>query len=396
MRSGISRARDTSIWRVVMCGLLLSNAAIFLPIRACIALGSDKNHPPTITGEQAVIIWDEAHKIEHFIRQADISTKEPNLGFIVPTPQTPELVEADPLLFRMALEEAAPKMVPEIIEETPLQFIHRILGSWDESNVFSTISENLAVAEPATNGVQVISEQDVADYHATILSADNVTSLGQWLKDNGYAWNKDDEAWLKLYVENKWKITAFKLLKKPSEQGTDSIKTHAIRMSFAADHPFFPYSEPGDTAEGQNKGSGSRSLSVAILSNQRMGGVLADGHAWPGKLLFSGPMEAPYVPSQFLAFAKLDDPKLAIAVPICLTYFLDESDPRPGTADLNFSPSADQSPIQRIEINYDLPKDYRIDWSHPLSDAGAFAIVLLILTPLIWIISFVWRKPKET
>jgi hypothetical protein len=120
MRSGISRARDTSIWRVVMCGLLLSNAAIFLPIRACIALGSDKNHPPTITGEQAVIIWDEAHKIEHFIRQADISTKEPNLGFIVPTPQTPELVEADPLLFRMALEEAAPKMVPEIIEETPL------------------------------------------------------------------------------------------------------------------------------------------------------------------------------------------------------------------------------------------------------------------------------------
>jgi hypothetical protein len=50
--------------------------------------------------------------------------------------------------------------------------------------------------------------------------------------------------------------------------------------------------------------------------------------------------------SDWLKLAKLDDPQRGIALPTTLTAFLDESNPRPGTADLFFSPDADSSPFR--------------------------------------------------
>jgi len=365
---------------------------------ACVALGIDANGhqyvvslggvpPPAITGEQAVIIWDEAHKTEHFIRQANISTTQTNVGFIVPTPQTPELVEADSRIFAMAGEEAAPKQVPRTLSRTPMEFLSQLPGLFIVKGVFTTITSQLAIAASGPNDVQVISEQDVADYHATVLAAENTASLSQWLRDNGYAWNKDDDAWLQRYLTSKWKITAFKLLQTPSETGTGSIQSRAIRMSFITDHPFFPYSEPGDTASGGPPNPGDRVLNVAVLSNARMSGKLADGHAWPGELQYSGPMD-----NRLMTYANFDPKKDVVTEPACLTYFVDKSNPRPGTADLYFSTDSDQTAFRKIIVDPDLPPNYQMDWSHPLADVEALLIVGLPILGILGLAKLLHRK----
>ena len=360
--------------------------------RGCIALAQDANGQPVstlISGEQAVIIWDEAHKTEHFIRQAAIATTGISVGFIVPTPQTPTLVEADPAIFNFTSEEAAPEEIGPTVRETPIGLLVRIFGAFQVKGVFTTIASQLAVAESnSTNtldSVQVISETDVANYHATVLAAEDTVSLSQWLKDNGFTWKPEDDAWLQPYLTAKWKITAFKLLQKPDEKDSGSIQSRAIRMSFTTDHPFFPYSEPGDVELGKIPASGWRMLNVAILSNQRMAGKLADGHDWPGEVQYAGDISTPYSISQLMAFAKFDPIKDAVTTPTVLTYFTDSSSPRPGTADLNFSADKDQSSFRKTIVNTSLPPNYEMDWTNPFADLLAVLLVACPIGLFVWL-----------
>ena len=366
--------------------------------RACIVLGMDASGrqyvvsiggpppaPPIITGEQAVIIWDGAHKTEHFIRQADISTKEANVGFVVPTPNVPQLVEADAAIFELAADQAEPKRVPAVLSQTPFEFLKRLSLSFGVTRVFTTITMQLATAS-AGPYVEVISEQDVANYHATVLAADDSASLSQWLKENGYAWNKDDDAWLAPYLAAKWKITAFKLLPGSGDPGTGKIQSKAIRMSFTTDRPFFPYSEPKNPPQ-----PGGRELKVAILSDTRVSGRLDDGHTWPGELQYSGPMDMTHSAIEFLALAKLDKPTEVISPPINLTYFADYSNPRPGTADLYFSAATDEAFFQKTIIDPSLPPEYQIDWTSPLSE---IQLLLMIALPALLIFTLARKLRK--
>lgn len=270
-----------------------------------------------INDESAVIIWDEKHQTEHFIRQATLNTKSPSVGFLVPTPTTPELAVADQRIFSLA-----EKYLP--------------------------ITRNLSKALPAsTNSAEItdssepviIAEQDVGDYHAVTLAATDAQGLGDWLKKNDYAWPTSAIEWLTPYLKLKWKITAFKL--RPSHTG--EFTTNAIRMSFQTDRPFFPYSEP---AEASKLGGPYRKLQVAILSDQRMEGKLADGTLWAGHLDFAGSTTLPdYIhvdKDDWLKYSGLSD-KPGIQLPSHLTYFTDDSHPRPGKSDLFFFADSDQS-----------------------------------------------------
>jgi hypothetical protein len=287
-------------------------------------------------------------------------------------------VDAD--IFGMAAEQAALLPVPRSIKETPLDMLSRVWkGIFDPfgiKQVFTTISSQLAVASagPPDKGVQVISEQDVADYHATVLSADDSSSLEDWLKTNGYAWNDQASAWLQPYIASHWKITAFRLLKSPGQNG-DGIQSRAIRMSFTTDRPFYPYSEPQATPQGNAATAGGRLLNVAFLSDKRVTGKLADGKPWPGRLQYAGGFSGEFPPSQFLVEAKFDQSKEATPSPSYLTYFVDESNPRPGTADLYFSTDADQTPFRQTYVDPDLPPVYVMDWSNLFADFVAVVIV---------------------
>jgi hypothetical protein len=346
----------------------------------------------SIEGEKAVIIWDEAHKTEHFIRQANISTTEPDLGFLVPTPQTPQLVAADPAIFDFAAEEARPELVAEVVYDTPLTIVGPL--AMGPLAAFAAGWENREGEPPTVTAmrqrppVQVISQEDVGDYRAAILQADDVESLADWLKENGYSWTADDKEWLKPYVAAKWKITAFKLMKKPGAASSSSsqkpgfLATQAIRMSFSTDRPFYPYSEPGDLEGKQLADPAGRTLSVAILSNERMTGGIADSW-WPGYLQYAGPStKTKGEADQWLRLAKLNDPKNPATVPPHLTYFIDASNPRPGTADVYFSPDPDQTPVE-TEVDHSLPPQVRIDWDNPVSNwTGVLLGVMVIAAPI--------------
>jgi hypothetical protein len=63
-----------------------------------------------VSAERAVIIWDGVHHVEHFIRQAIIHTQDSDLGFLVPSPNTPTLSNVDSPIFEDTAAEGSPRV----------------------------------------------------------------------------------------------------------------------------------------------------------------------------------------------------------------------------------------------------------------------------------------------
>jgi hypothetical protein len=356
-------------------------------VHACLAVrGSAPASEDYVQSEQAVIFWDETHHTEHFIRQVDIRTDVSDIGFLVPTPSVPELVEVDPAIFQLAADVGHPKMVQEIHYHTPWDIFGPAL--WGPSHFLSLPFLGLLTGM-SDQGPQpyVLSEKDVAGYHAVVLAADNADALALWLKHNQYEWTREDAKWLQPYIDGKWTITAFKLIKPESPiaarvnsiDGKSPMVTRALRMSFASDKPFYPYSEPDSKQKATGASPYGRALRVAMLSNQRMRGEIPGYWGWPGRLLFAGSptpaADLPWKIADWLSLAKLDG---QLSIPSTLTYWLDESNPRPGRADISYTPDPDQSTYRRTEIDYSLPALHRPDLRHPLHDLGGLLLFGLL------------------
>jgi hypothetical protein len=58
-------------------------------------------------------VWDEKRQIQHFIRRATFDTSSRDIGFLVPTPSTPELAKADNYVFSVLEDHIKPKVVYE-------------------------------------------------------------------------------------------------------------------------------------------------------------------------------------------------------------------------------------------------------------------------------------------
>jgi hypothetical protein len=359
---------------------------VVLLSRTAFACGIASGHPETaddyVTAEQAVIIWDESRKIEHFIREADIHTNSSDIGFLVPTPNTPEIVEVNASIFALASEVAHPQLVREIVYRTPLVIFWPLLRGplVLAAPFYATLGGLSNMSEE--DRYRIVTQEDVAGYHAVTLDVASPEALTNWMKQNGYVTTPELTAWLKPYIDARWKVTAFKLLKGESTSPTvrnAPIQTRAIRMSFAAERPFFPYSEPGDKAQAQAASPYGRTLCVAVLSSSRMQGNLADGTRWPADLLYAGlPIPAKtsrWNASEWLLLAKLDG---QMQLPSTLTYWRDRSNPRPGTADLEFSASQDQSSYRKVETDYSLTTLHLIDPTHPLADLGGLMIAIFL------------------
>src|SRR5262245_43952479 len=82
------------------CCLLLTLAGVLLvpslhapPSPACCPVGPIGK--PVVNADQTVlIIWDAATKTEHFIRRASFKSQADDFGFLIPTPDRPELSES--------------------------------------------------------------------------------------------------------------------------------------------------------------------------------------------------------------------------------------------------------------------------------------------------------------
>jgi len=331
---------------------------------------------PHIRGEQAVIIWDDACHIEHFIRQADIDTKSPVLAFLVPTPAPPEIADADPRIFDLADAVAHAATNPNYVNYNPLEVVGAFLTpvsiNWTEAFFGSR-------AAPVATRTPIVNQAHLGGYKATVLDAANGPAMQAWLLDHGFRMTAATAAWLRPYVAAKWSITAFQLTRKSPESAA-GLTTAAIRMSFPTDRPFYPYSEPA-RALPLGRANDERALSVALLSNEKVQGALAEGIAWPAEVQYAGSSDAGVAHAQpdgkrwdNRDWMKLVNLKGSVAHPRHLTYFRDLSNPRPGKTDLFFSSSKDQSDLRQSWTDYRHSVE-RMNLANPGSDLLALLVL---------------------
>ena len=278
-------------------------------------------HRAGVLGEQALIVWDPARRMEHFVRRASFDSDAPDFGFLVPTPARPELAEAPDAVFD-ALQTA---IQPEVVRRTGWHIQPTLLLFFPVLMLRTAVPPMTAVPPPP---VRVLEQTQVGGYDAAVLQADDAPALARWLEEHGYASRPALQEWLRPYVERHWTITAFKVGRAPGARGT---ATQAVRMSFSAERPFFPYREPADQREGL---PAPRELLVYLVGPGRMEGTIGTDGRWPGELLYAAPA------SGITGAVASSVPPSAVPPAAWLSAFRDDSSPRPGVDDLFFAPAA--------------------------------------------------------
>lgn len=190
---------------------------------ACVASPCSGVGPPSkpvVFGDQTnIVIWDEANKTEHFIRNASFRSGSENFGFIAPTPGKPELHEASTKAFG-TLAALAP----------PTAFGGGGMGGgFGGGGGFSRSSQ-----------VQVIQEADVAGYRATTLWSKSAGAINDWMNEHGYVSTPEIEQWAERYVRKGWYLTAFKVI----DRSKNGASTGTVRMTFKTDKAFNPFYVP--------------------------------------------------------------------------------------------------------------------------------------------------------
>jgi hypothetical protein len=90
-------------------GLLALLAVSFRPAAACCP--APPSGKPVVNADQTVIlIWDAAAGMQHFIRKASFKSDAADFGFIVPSPNKPELEESGNEAFRYLAKLTAPEI----------------------------------------------------------------------------------------------------------------------------------------------------------------------------------------------------------------------------------------------------------------------------------------------
>lgn len=320
--------------------LWLACLAIGPEARACATAPADGVYVDVVA-EDALIVWDDVRRIQHFVRRADFRARSPRagatdkgFGFLVPTPTKPELADApDEVFARLEAEVRPPRE-----ERHRYEVLWSLCGSTMRANMDKAVASNDEGAS-----VRVIGAQRVAGYDAVILEANDADALAAWLTDNGYHLREALSGWLERYVKNAWIITAFKIA--PSDEDATEMASSSVRMSFATERPFFPYREPLD----QEGGGGGRALRVFFVGPWRARGEIGDGTPWPGELVYGKKLgDAPALLAGVLE-------ERAIPKAAWLSYHLDASSPRPGSDELFFTRDAEQQekelpPVVRYDV----------------------------------------------
>lgn len=173
------------------------------------AITAEEGAKVWLSGEAAIIVWDSARQTQHFIREATFDADRPQFGFVVPTPEVPQLAEVDPAAFGQ-LEMMA---LRSLYEET------------------------------ASTSIDVLVTQKVGNYTATVVRASSADDLMPWLAKNGFAMRAALRGWLDHYIQRGWVFTAFRY----NQPQSGEKPTQAVRLSFKTTEPYYPYRMPSDT-----------------------------------------------------------------------------------------------------------------------------------------------------
>ena len=275
------------------------------PSKGCLTLAST-GKTVSISGEEALIVWDAAHQREDFVRRADFQTNAKDFGFLVPVPSTPRLTEVD---------------------QTVFDIVHKYIAPETRGMALSK-----AAAVPSANAVDVVSRQEVAGYDTSVLAASDSAKLEQWLRENHYQVPGGFQDWVKPYVDAGWKLVAFKMTK--PDDGV-AVSSKLVRISFQTDRPYYPYREPRESTQPLPTG---RQLRVYVLSSTPVDAIFGTANTrWVGyRLSPHSNINRNYLEQTAtrLSMKRSDLP----STPTLSTFF-DNSSPRIGTNDVWFQPS---------------------------------------------------------
>lgn len=325
------------------------------PADAC-APAPPQGEEVRIADEEAIILWDPAAKVEHFIRRAQFRSTAPSFGFLVPTPTTPTLGEVSTGAFT-SLEQL---IRPEVRYVSERQFRLGCITTEPLMMMMGADKGEEVVAAGAPSAVRVLASAHVAGFDATTVEADDAGALAGWLAEHGFAQTPALTAWLAHYVTQKWKLTAFVVATDQRDLSARyEVATRAVRMTFQTDRPFYPYREPaaeGAGASARPAGAapldpGSRFLRVHFLSTERHAATLA-GAPWSARVLFAAPLGAAGATGpQVVELGGLGD-HLRFS-----TVFDDESYPRRGIDEIYFAPSTDRAEVRQPPITVREPDE---------------------------------------
>jgi hypothetical protein len=319
--------------------------------------------------ETALIVWDEAHRTEHFVREALFDTEARSFGFLVPVPARPVLAEARDELFARLTEWTAPKEVDTWS------------SSLDKGVQMTCLPQLLTMSHELDRGpsVSVLDEKRVAGLDATVLASSDVDALARWLSTRGFELRESLTRWIGRYIAKGWYIIAFRYERDGSApalypgEDFDGFASRAVRITFATDRPVYPYLEPDDVPS-----LPGRTLTLFVLSLTAMRGELADesSGSWKAQTEFS----APFDPSVL-------DPKLLPGVDLPsnarLNRFLDRTPKRP-PSDLFFHASASVGEVRPPPLYFHHTEPVYIPVDVPIGAALA----------LVWI--WRWRARRRS
>lgn len=317
---------------------------------------------PVVNADQTVIlIWDAAAKTQHFIRKASFKSEAEDFGFLVPSPSQPELEESGNEAFPYLLKVTEPeiKTVPR-----PSGGVGCGCGS----------PLGLKSAAPGAPEVTVLEEKMVAGFKAVVLEATSATALVTWLKEHGYAYSPEIEAWAKPYIDAGWKITALKVAKNLEEKDKKTVAASALRISFKTDRPLFPYREPDSKSFADALGAKNRLLRIYFIGDARYQGELTKDTAWTGKVAWTDKLK-PEARKKLLEMLKL--PENTGPANWWLTEFEDDWPYRVAPADVYFSRAGDQSPVKREPIIHYVSLPFP-------TDATIYALAAALIVPPVW------------
>jgi len=258
---------------------------------------------PVVFGDQTnIVIWDEAHQTEHFIRNAKFRSGAGDFGFIAPTPGKPDLHEASNKAF-VTLASLAPQTI----------------------NRFSAGAGGFGGRAGKSAEVQVIQEADVAGYHATTLLSPDAHAINDWMNAHGYVSTPEVEKWAERYCGRGWYLTAFKVIDKTKL----AASTGTIRMSFHTQEPYNPFYVPTSNILVNKKGT----LRVYFVSvGDYDANIGPNGETWKTPS-WSAPV--PEASSALLA-KQVKIPAEAIPDDVQVETFVDNDFPRPAADDIYF------------------------------------------------------------
>lgn len=189
------------------------------------AVVSPPNYYVQETAQKAVVFYEEATSTETLVVGIDYQGTAQDFGWLIPTPSQPTVERGSQNLFAN---------------------VEAITDPYSNSYKSSEESALVGTTESATpSTVTVVSEQQVAYYDVTVLTATNTEDLVNWFTTNGYKYPEAYSYILEDYITNGWYFTAMRI--NPTLVNTSGVTTNVltgqavpVQLTFTAENAVYP------------------------------------------------------------------------------------------------------------------------------------------------------------